>query len=131
MRAVVDENQKALEVNGSKHLDVIIISAIERAKDEGILGIIQLINDNNDELQLVVGSHETVLSFSYGHGNPPYYASKGNLAVEEPVLTCYLLFQHHTEFLRKWVIPFEAGVLACHQFYESGNLPSCIEWIEV
>ena len=131
MKVVVDENQPVLDVTGIKHLEEIIISAVERAKSEGILSIIQLKNGNDDELQFVVGGSETVLSFHYSHGDPPYYASKGNLDAEEPVLTCYLLFRHHTEFLRKWVIPFSTGMSACHEFHETGNLPGCIVWIEV
>jgi hypothetical protein len=131
MKVVVDERESAIAVEGLKHLDEIIADAVERAKREGVLGTILLKNDYDDELGLAVGSNETVLSFNYGHGDPPYYVSKGKLDTEEPILTCYFLFQHHTEFLRKWIIPFNAGVLACHEFYNSGNLPSCIEWVEV
>ena len=131
MKVIVDEKEPAIVVEGLKHLDEIIANAIERAKSEEILGIVLLKNSNDDELGLVVGSDKTVLSFNYGHGNSPYYVSKGTLDTKAPVLTCYFLFQHHTEFLRKWVIPFNIGILACHEFYNSENLPSCIEWAEV
>lgn len=131
MRVVVDEKESTIVVEGLKNLDKIIANAVERAKREGILGMILLINDNGDELGLVVGSDETVLSFNYGGGTPQYYVSKGTLDTEEPTLTCYFLFQHHTEFLQAWAIPFETGVLACHEFYHSGELPGCIEWAEV
>jgi hypothetical protein len=88
-------------------------------------------DDDNNQLGLAVGGNETVLSFTYGHGDPPYYASKGKLDTDEPIFTCFLLFEHHTEFPRRQVIPFNDGVLACHEFYNLGNLPSRIEWIEV
>jgi hypothetical protein len=54
---------------------------------------------------MVVGGDETVLGFDYRHRNPPYYSSRGPSNGEEPILSCQLTFQHHTEFPRKYVIP--------------------------
>jgi Immunity protein Imm1 len=82
-------------------------------------------------LSLVVGGEETVLSFNYGHQDPPYYASGGADARVHPVMTCYVGLVHHTEFPRKYVVPFEKGLIAAHEFAQSGSLPQSIEWIEI
>ena len=79
---------------------------------------------------MVVGGDETVLSYTHGHRNPPYYASRGADARSKPVMTCYVGLVHHTEFPRKYVIPFEKGLIAAHEFAESGLLPQSIEWVE-
>ncbi len=131
MKVIAHEKEPVIIVNGLVHLDEIISNAIERAKGKGLLSVILLNDDDDNQLGLVVGGDETVLSFTYSHSNPPYYASKGKLDIDEPVLTCFLLFEHHTEFSRKQVIPFNDGISACHEFFKFGNLPSCIEWIEV
>jgi hypothetical protein len=131
MKITVHEKEPVIIVSELAHLDEIISNSVERAKGEGFLSLILLNDDGDNQLGLVVGGDETVLSFTYSHSNPPYYASKGKLNTDEPVLTCFLLFEHHTEFSRKQVIPFNYGVSACHEFFKSGNLPSCIEWIEV
>ena len=60
---------------------------------------------NGNVITMVVGGDETVLGFDYGHRNPPYYSSRGPSNGEEPILSCQLTFQHHTEFPRKYVIP--------------------------
>jgi hypothetical protein len=80
---------------------------------------------------MVVGGCETVLSFEYGHLDPPYYASKGESDDDEPILTCFLTFQHHTEIPRRSVIPYANGMNAVAEFFDSGNLPTCISWEEV
>jgi len=130
MKVTVIDREPAIVVDGLEHLDKIIFGATERAKSQGLIGVVLLHSDNENELGLAVGGDETVLFFKYSHGNIPYYASKGKLNKEEPVFTCFLFFEHHTEFLRKWVIPFEFGILACHEFFSSGDLPKCIEWVE-
>ena len=131
MKVTIHEKEPVIIVDGLEHLNKIISNTIERAKGKGFFSVILLSDDDENELGLAVGGDETVLSFTYGRDNMPYYASKGKLDTEEPVFTCFLLFEHHTEFLRKWVIPFEIGIKACHEFFNSGDLPTCIEWVEV
>lgn len=87
--------------------------------------------DNGNELSLVVGGDETVLGFTGAHLDPPYYASKGKDEGDGALMVCFLFFEHHTEFPRPWVIPFPAGLCAVHEFYRTGRLPACIEWVEV
>jgi len=125
------EKEAGIEIKGPSHLDELMMEAATQANDENRLGIIYLVADNQTQLGVVVGGDETVLYFSYEHENPPYYTSKGKQDDDEPVMTCYLLFQHHTEFSRKHVIPFPKGLLAVHEFYKSGTLPASIEWSEV
>lgn len=80
---------------------------------------------------MVLGGEETVLGFDYGHLDPPYYASKSESDKDEPLLTCFLTFAHHTEFPRRYVIPYADGVKAVAEFLDSGGLPTCIVWEEV
>ena len=79
----------------------------------------------------IVCGGETVLGFEYGHLDPAYYASKGQSDGDEPRLTCFLTFEHHTEFQRRYVIAYADGVKAVAEFLDSGNLPTCINWEEV
>jgi hypothetical protein len=71
------------------------------------------------------------LGFEYVHLDTPYYASKGESDVDEPILTCFLTFEYHTEFLRRSVIPNEDDVKAVAEFFDSDILPTCIKWEEV
>lgn len=72
-----------------------------------MLNVIYIEAANGNALSIVVGCGETVLGFSYGHGNPPYYESRGPAVDDEPVLTGYVSYKHHTEFPRRCVIPVD------------------------
>ena len=85
---------------------------------------------NGNVITMVVGGQETVLGFDSGDPNS-YCASKGASDAVEPVMTCYFMMSHHTEFPRKNVIPVADGVKAVHQFLDSGDLPTCIKWEQV
>ena len=95
------------------------------------MNIIELEADNGNTMYIVVGSNETVLGFGHGHGDLSHYASKGVATEDEPVMTAFLSLSHHTEFPRKWVIPLKKGLSALEEFCQSGNLPTCIEWVEL
>lgn len=131
MKITIHEKEPTIELNGLSHLDQLIAEAEKQAKDEGILSIVFLKSDNGNELGIVVGDDETVLGFNCSDGDAPYYASKGKQDSDDPIMNCYLLFQHHTEFPRKYVITLDNGLKAIHEFYESSTLPHCIEWLEI
>lgn len=131
MQVFFHEKEAGINLKGLSHLGQQINNASKQAKEQNILSMIFLKADNGNLLGVVVGGQETVLHFSYGHENPPYFASKGQQDVDEPIMTCFLLYQQHTEFHRNHVIPFTEGLLAVHEFYESGMLPTSIEWVEV
>ena len=86
--------------------------------------------ENQNYMTIVVGGSETVLTFDFAHHNGPYFASKGISDQDEPLMTCYLNFNHHTEFPRKYVIPLADGVEAVKEFARSGELPACVQWQE-
>jgi len=130
-RVTVHEKGTATTVLDYNQLDAVLRAASEEARSKNILGAIIIESENGNSITMVVGGDETVLGFDYGHGNHPYYASKGASERNEPFLTCYLSFQHHTEFPRKNVIPYNDGAKAVAQFVDSGNLPTCISWEEV
>lgn len=120
-----------MTVEDSVQLDQALREADEEARKRGMLGAVQLKAANGNVITMVVGGYETVLGFDYGHLDLRYYASRGLSDSEEPLLTCYLMFQHHTEFPRKYVIPTADGVNAVRQFLDSGELPTCVKWDEV
>jgi len=95
-----------------------------------MLNIIYIEAENGDALTLVVGGDETVLGFTYGHGDSPSYASPGPVADDWPFPTAYVSFRHHTEFPRRWVISMQMGMSAAKEFVETGRLPTCVSWAE-
>ena len=127
----IREDVGLLKVEDDNHLDVVLRTATEEARKRGTLGAILIEAANRNVITMVVGGDETAMGFDYGHGNPPYYSSRGPSNEDEPILTCQLKFQHHTEFPRKCVIPIADGVKAVRQFLHSGDLPACINWEEV
>jgi hypothetical protein len=80
---------------------------------------------------MVVGGEETVVTFDLEGEKPAYYASQGASAGDDPSMTCYLTFNHHTEFPRRYGIPFMEGLRAVREFLDSGGLPRCINWDQV
>ena len=131
LRVTVHENEPPIVVASDAHLDEVIQLAAEEARAKGILTILLVEAANDNSIGLVVGGKETVLGFTYGHRQPPYYASRGDATTDEPVLTCFGCFEHHTEFPRSSVIPLERGMQALHEFALSAELPRCVEWVEV
>lgn len=130
-KVTIHDKVAATTVANPDQLKAILKTASEEARSKNILGAIVIEAANRNSITMVVGGDETVLSFTYGHLNPPYYASKGTADKDQPVLTCYLTFQHHSEFSRKNVIPYDDGARAVEQFLNSGELPTKIKWEEV
>ena len=125
------DDKPPITVNDGLQLDDALRDAANEALARGMLGAITIETANKNYMTMVVGSTETVLTFDYGHLNPPYYASKGISSEDEPVMTCFLYFAHHSEFPRKYVIPLTDGIAAVKEFIGSGELPTCITWEEV
>jgi hypothetical protein len=126
----VHDGEEAIRVSTTAGLNRVIHMACEEARVGKMLNIVSLEAPSGNTLSLVVGGDDTVVSFIHGHRNPPYYASRGAEAGAHPVMTCYVGLVHHTEFPRKYVIPFEKGLIAAHEFAASESLPQSIEWIE-
>jgi len=131
MKIIIHETEPAIQVSTTDELEKVLLKATEEAKGLNKNNIIFLQADNGNEMSVAVGGGETVLGFTYSHNNPPYYASKGSSKVEEPVFTGYVSLEHHTEYPRFNVIPYEEALLAIHEFYSSGELPGTIKWVEV
>ena len=127
-RLTIRENGPPLEATSVAELDQMIASAAEEARRLETPNIIFIKASSGNEISMVVGSPETVLAFTYGHLDPPYYASKGKSREEAPVFTAFVSMNHHTEYPRKWVIPLSDGMRAVREFVNSGDLPTSIEW---
>ncbi|QHO76206.1 hypothetical protein ACH79_29995 [Bradyrhizobium sp. CCBAU 051011] len=126
----VHDAEPAARISTPTELERVIRLASEEARARKMLNIIILEAANGNHLSFVVGGDDTVLSFTYGHRNPPYYASRGAQASTHPIMTCYVGLVHHTEFAREYVISFERGLTAVQEFAESGALPQSMEWME-
>ncbi len=131
VRALIREDASSMTVETSEALDGLLSAASAEAHSAGLLNVIYLYGPNNDQISMVVGGDETVVGFNYGHGNPPYYASKGADERDHPVLTAYVSLKHHTEFPRRWVVPAEAGRRAASEFLTTGARPTSLQWVEV
>lgn len=131
LRALVYEGQSLRPLRSVAELNELLREAAAEAKAAGRLNIITLYGPNDDHLCLVVGSDETVMGFTHGHGNPPYYASEGVVDDDSPVLTAYVGLEHHTEFLRRWVVPMALGALAAAEFLTTGRRPVSVRWAQV
>jgi hypothetical protein len=95
------------------------------------LAIIDLSAPNGDTLSIVVGGTETVLGFTYGTNQPPFFASRGLDTSIEPLLIAHQHFVQRVEFPRHAVIPWASGMSAAEEFLETGALPNCVKWQEV
>lgn len=131
LRALVYQDEPLRTLTSVEALNDLLREAAAEAKAAGRLNIITLYGPNDDELCLVVGSDETVMGFTHGHGNPPYYASEGAVDDDDPVLTAYVGLEHHTEFLRRWVVPMALGELAAAEFLTTGRRPASVRWTQV
>lgn len=131
IRASIKDQAPQLVLTSVEALDATLDEASAEARAAGKLNIVLLSSPNGDWLSLVVGGEETVVGFNYGHGDPPYYASVGEAGADEPVLTAYVGLVHHTEFLRRWVVPSAAGRQAAREFLSTGKRPSSLRWEEL
>jgi hypothetical protein len=131
LRIITHDGKEPITVQDRKTLTAVLEATSDEARSKNLLSAVVLYAENRNSITMVVGGSETVLGFDYGHRDPPYYSSKGESDDDEPILTCFLTFQHHTEFPRRSVIPYTNGMNAVTDFLDSGNLPTCISWEEV
>lgn len=131
MKITVHENEAPVQVCSIESLEKAIAAAATEARSKEKMSVIFLSVENGNEISMAVGGNETVLGFVYAHQNPPCLASKGEAESEEPVMTCYSVLEHHTEYPRSWVIPFSEGMAAVQEFFVTGDLPKSISWVEV
>lgn len=127
-RITLYEDKEPVEIRSIRELESTIGEADTYARNEGRPNIIFVEVENGNSLSIVVGSDETVLGFNYGHNDPPYFASRGAADTNEPIFTAFVAMNHHTEFLRRHVIPCEMGLAAVREFVESADLPKCVSW---
>jgi hypothetical protein len=128
LSVAVDETGPEQIVRSGPELNAVLESASASAKAAGRLNIIFLYAPNRDHLTLVVGGEETVVGFNHGHGDPPYFVSRGAVEEDSPLLTAYVGLVHQTEFPRRWVVPFRAGEQAAMQFLATNKRPFALEW---
>ena len=130
VRATVEDSTPELVIGSVAELDRLLDVTTTQAQDVHLLNIVFLRAANGDQLSLVVGGDETVLVFTHGHGNPPYFASDGASPSDEPFLTAYAGLVHHTEYPRRWVVPMSLGRKAAVEFLISSNRPAAVHWVE-
>jgi hypothetical protein len=118
-------------VASQSELARVLSTAATEARAAGRLNVISLEAPNGNSISFVVGADETVLGFRFGHGNPPYLASRGESSEDEPLMTAYVSLKHHTEFPRRNVVPYAVGYEAAVEFLRTGDLPQSVQWIEL
>jgi len=131
LRITTHDGKEPITVQDRNQLNAVLEAASEEARAKNLLSVVILYAEDGNSITMVVGGSETVLNFNYGHLHPPYDASKGESDDDEPKLTGFLTFHHHTEIPRRSVIPYENGMTAVAKFLDSGKLPTCINWEEV
>ena len=131
LRVTLHEREPATTVRSVVELEEVLSKASKEARTRELLAGIMLDAENGTRLTIVVGGDDTVLTFDSAGSNPPYYVSKGPVDVDQPAFTCYLNFEHHTEFSEKSVIPIASGLNAAREFFFSGEVPRCVTWEEV
>ena len=127
-RIILHENEEPVEVHSIEELDSTIDHAAEHARSEGRPNIILIETANGNSLTIAVGADETVLCFNYGHNDPPYFVSQGNSDADYPVFTAFVAMEHHTEYLRRNVIPLDIGRAAVREFLGEADLPKIVRW---
>jgi hypothetical protein len=127
-RITVRDGEPPFIVENVAQLDDVLRDAGNEAQAQRMLAAIIIEAENKNFITMVVGGPDTVLGFDYADGRSPSYASKGSSNEQEPMMTCYLAFRHHTEFPHKYVVPLKSGIEAARQFLDSGDLPTCIDW---
>ena len=131
VRVAVHDQGPVAVLSSIEALDAALDAASAEARMKQTLNFVNLFAPNQDSLGLALGGEETVLCFNFGHGNPPYFASRGEAATNEPVLTAFIGLAHHSEFPRRWVVPVSEGRRAAREFLLTGTRPSSLKWEEV
>lgn len=103
-------------------------SAQAEAAEAHKLNVVILESPNGSTLGIVVGGTDSVLTFARADNMPPYLISRGTTEDVEPVLTCYVGLEHHTEFPRWSVVPLSRAMRGAMEFLSTGLPPRCIEW---
>lgn len=130
LHAAIEDRRPEFLVSSYDELETTITAAHVAARAVGKLNVIFLYAQNRDHVMLVVGGDETVVGFNHGHGDPPYYVSRGAAHTDTPVLTAYVGLAHHTEFERRWVVSSVVGRAAARQFLATGKRPTVVNWME-
>ena len=96
----IREREAPLTAKDATRLHEALGQAAEEARKRGMLGAAPNEAANGNVITMVVGGQDTVLGFDSGDMNSNY-ASKGASDALAPVMTCYVMMWHHTEFPRK------------------------------
>ena len=117
---VVAEDQEALRQ--------LLQSAQSEAAKLHKLNVVILESPDGNSLSIVLGGTDSVLTFTRADNMPPYLISRGSTEDVEPLLTCYVGLEHHTEFPRWSVVPLRNAMQGAMEFLSTGLPPRCIEW---
>ena len=121
-----------VDVSTEEELDQ-LLDRIHRDSEGNTPRFIELCNADGDTLQLGLGRPYSLLSFTPGDGEPPYYASKGDpsLAGNPPHILFYYLGGHYSEFPASTAIDTTAAREAARIFLQTEARPTNVEWQEV
>ncbi len=127
----VHDGEAPVHVSTMANFEDVVAAAHQEARTLGTPNILSIDAANGNNLGIVVGRDQTVLTFIHSHHGPPFFVSRAVKMGYDSTLTCYVGLAHHTEFPREYVIPLEKGLVAAREFALSGLLPQSIKWIEI
>lgn len=109
-------------------LDMVLDKLTVQARDAPFIVNVELAN--GDSLGIGLGTDETILSFTAGSLEAPYFASLGADEQVEPLIE-FTVGGQWTEFPRRNVVPLEEGRQAMREFVTTGQLSDAVRWEEV
>jgi hypothetical protein len=87
--SVAVHDGETIHVSSIVEFERLMEAAHEEASSLKRPNIISIDAANGNNLGIVVGQDEPVLTFMWGHGAPPYYVSRGVAMSDDPTVTCY------------------------------------------
>jgi len=124
----VHDKQPLVVAEDEDALRQLLQSAQAEAAKKYKLNVVILESSIGNKLGIVLGGTDSVLTFTRADNMPPYLISRGTTEDVEPVLTCYVGLEHHTEFPRWSVVPLRHAMQGAMEFLSTGLPPRCIEW---
>ena len=106
-----------------------LLDRLSAEAEQGRPFMVELTAGNGNLVSMGLGRPESVLSYTPGSLDPPYYASHGGRAGDEVMAFDYA--GEPTEFPIRQALPMSAAREALRRFFVTGTLPDNIEWEEV
>jgi hypothetical protein len=103
----------------------------EAGKDAGASHtMVELVSPSGVACAIGLGRERSVVTFNASYAEPPYFISRGDLPSGGEALV-FFYNGHWTGFGPEESVPTDQAVLAFKEFFETGERPSAVEFVEV